>query len=165
MLGLGRVIAIAGVAFGLALLVFSFSRQLWISLLIVPIGGCAMLINFASANTVLQTLADDDKRGRVMSLFTAAFMGMTPFGNLFAGILAQGLKPGGLNQATSSMIGASRTLLIAGSVCVLVSLNFARKLPGLRSIVRPIYIRKGIIAEEVAAGIQSATEVADGGAT
>lgn len=164
--GLGRVIAVAGVVFGLALIAFSFSHQLWISLLIVPIGGCAMLIEFASANTVLQTLADDDKRGRVMSLFTAAFMGMTPFGNLLAGALAQGLASPQLGQASSAMIGASRTLLIAGTICVLVSVNFAIKLPGLRSVVRPIYIRKGIIAAEVpATAIQTATEVADGGAT
>lgn len=163
--GLGRVIAVAGVVFGLALIAFSFSRQLWISLLIVPIGGCAMLIEFASANTILQTLADDDKRGRVMSLFTAAFMGMTPFGNLLAGGLAQGLGSTNPAHGISSIIGASRTLLIAGSICMLVSVNFARKLPGLRSIVRPIYVRKGIISEEVATAIQTATEVADGGAT
>ncbi len=91
--GLGRIIAVAGAIFGLALIAFSFSHQLWISLLIVPIGGCAMLIEFASTNTILQTLADDDKRGRVMSLFTAAFMGMTPFGNLLAGALRKGYRP------------------------------------------------------------------------
>ncbi len=83
--GLGRVIAVSMVVFGLSLICFAAVRQLWIALLIVPVAGCALIIAFASANTVLQTLTDEDKRGRVMSFFTMAFIGMTPFGNLLAG--------------------------------------------------------------------------------
>ncbi len=163
--GLGKVIAVGGVIFGIALIFFALSRQNWLSLLIAPIAGGAMIIEFASANIVLQTLAEEDKRGRVMSLFTVAFLGMTPFGNLLAGGLAQFFAPHGLEPHTAAMIGASHTLLIAGVICTLVTLNFARKLPALREIVRPIYKRKGILTPEVAVGIQTATEVADGGVT
>ena len=88
----------------------ALSRHLWLSLLIVPVAGLGMLLNFASANTVLQTLADEDKRGRVMSFFTMAFVGMAPFGSLLAGALASRLGAG--------VAGASRTLVLAGCVCI-----------------------------------------------
>ena len=110
----------------------------------------ARLANFASANTVLQTLADDDKRGRVMSFFTMAFIGMAPFGNLAAGALASRLGPG--------ITGASRTLLVCGGVCLAAAAVFARMLPTLRALVRPVYARKGIIPEPVAAGLETAAE-------
>jgi MFS family permease len=149
--GLGRVIAIAAATFGLSLIAFSFSHHLLLSLLIVPIGGCAMLINFASANTVLQTLTDDSMRGRVMSLFTMAFVGMTPWGNLLAGAASDAFGGG--------FIGASRTVQISGCICILAAISFAIKLPSLRKFVRPIYTERGLIAASVATGLESATEV------
>jgi MFS family permease len=148
--GLGKVIALAGALFGGSIAVFALSRHLWLSLLIIPLAGMGMLLNFASANTVLQTLADEDKRGRVMSFFTMAFVGMAPFGNLLAGSLASRLGPG--------VTGASRTLMLAGGVCVATSAAFLWILPSMRKLVRPVYVRKGILPEEVAAGLQTATE-------
>jgi MFS family permease len=153
-LGLGRLIAEAAVVLGIALLVFPLSHRLWLSLLIMPIAGWAMLTNFASANTVLQTLSDDDKRGRVMSFFTMAFIGMTPFGNLIAGALASRL--GGHHN---DLLGASRTFYLEGVMCVLAAIAFAIKLPALRKVVQPIYVSKGIIPDAVAAGIETGTEV------
>jgi MFS family permease len=150
-IGLGGLIAMASLLFGAAIIAFSFSRTLALSLPIVSLIGLGMLINFASANTLLQTLVDDDKRGRVMSFFTMAFVGMTPFGNLIAGALSSRLGHG--------TVGASRTLMICGSVCLVGAIVFIRLLPKLREIVRPVYIRKGILSEEVAAGIDSGTEV------
>lgn len=147
--GLGRVIAIAASVFGMALIAFSFSKQLWLALVIVPVGGCAMLINFASANTVLQTLTEDEKRGRVMSFFTMAFVGMTPWGNLLAGTSSDALG--------HNLIGASRTVRIAGAVCILAAISFALKLPALRKVVRPIYDEKGLLPG--ATGLETATEV------
>ncbi|HTN76264.1 MAG TPA: MFS transporter [Pirellulaceae bacterium] len=140
-LGLGRVIALACLAMGLALLCFSISPSLWISLPLLMISGCAMVVQMASCNTVLQTIVDDDKRGRVMALFTMAFMGMSPFGSLLAGFLA-------------SRWGPQVTIAIVGATCVLASLVFAARLPAMRPLIRPIYIRKGILPE-VAAGLQS----------
>lgn len=158
--GLGRIIAIAGVVFGAALLAFSASRQLWLSMLIAPVAGFGMLANFASANTLLQTLADDDKRGRVMSLFTVAFIGVAPFGNLLAGFAAKHFGGG--------MDGASKTVMVAGVVVIIGAAFFAATLPAIRRIVRPIYEEKGII-REVATGLGNAAgpasaqgEVADG---
>ncbi len=156
--GLGRWIAIASTIFGVALVAFSQSRWLWLSLAIVPIAGWGMLVNFASANTILQTLTDDDKRGRVMSFFGVAFVGMTPFGNLLAGLAANELTPVGQPQ----FVGTSRTILIAGIISVLAALSYIRKLPALRRIVRPIYVQKGILPQ-VAQGLQAADQLTDVG--
>lgn len=154
--GLGGVISFASAIFGLALITFSFSRTIWFSMAIVPLLGWAMLMNFASANTLLQTLADEDKRGRVMSLFTIAFIGVAPLGNLLAGALASKLGHGG---ADGDLHGASWTLMIAGAVCLCASAVFVWKLPALRRAAHPTYVRKGLISQEEAAGIGSATEV------
>jgi MFS family permease len=149
--GLGRIIVTAGVLFGAAIFAFALSGSLWLSLAIVPFAGLGMLLNFASANTVLQTLADEDKRGRVMSFFTMAFVGMAPFGSLLAGALASRLGPG--------VAGARWTLVFAGAVCIAAAGVFGLMLPRMRTLVRPIYIQKGILPSEVAAGLETATEV------
>jgi MFS family permease len=88
-LGLGRIIAIASGIFGIGLISFSFSHTLWLSLSFLLLTGFGMMVHLASSNTILQTMVDDDKRGRVMSLFAMAFMGMAPFGSLVGGSLAQ----------------------------------------------------------------------------
>ena len=103
------------------------------------------MVQMASSNTVLQTIVDDDKRGRVMSFYAMAFMGMAPFGSLIAGSLA-------------SKIGAPNTLIIGGTCCLIGSAVFARRLPKLRKIVHPIYVKMGIIPE-IATGIGSATDL------
>ena len=154
-IGLGRLIAVMAVCFGLVLIAFSFSRSLWLSLAIVPLAGFTMLIVFASANTLLQTLTEDEKRGRVMSFFTMAFVGMTPWGNLLAGRASDALGGG--------FQGASRTLQIAGSICVLAALSFALKMPAMRRVVRAVYVQKGILPREFATGLQTATEMVSGG--
>ncbi len=142
--GLGRILAAAAGIFGISLILFSTSRILWFSLFMMLIGGFGMLIYIASSNTILQTITEDDKRGRVMSFFTMAFMGMTPFGNLLEGALA-------------NWIGAPNTLLISGGICILGTIIFSIKLPAIRKIVRPIYIKKGIISE-IAIGVQVASD-------
>jgi MFS family permease len=102
-------------------------------------------VQMASSNTVVQTIVDDDKRGRIMSFYTMAVRGMAPFGSLFAGTLA-------------SKVGAPATLFIGGISCLLGSAFFAHRLPALRKVIRPIYVRMGIIPE-IASGIHSATEL------
>jgi MFS family permease len=134
-LGLGRVIVVATLIFGVGLIGFSLSRLYWLSLTFMVLTGFGMIVQMASTNTILQTLADEDKRGRVMSLYTMAFMGMVPFGSLLSGSLAD-------------RIGAPATIMIGGITCILGSFLFARKLPALRKMVRPIYIKKGILPEE-----------------
>jgi len=142
--GLGRIIVIAVVLFGGALVAFSFSRHVVVSLALMAVAGFGMMVHTASSNTILQTVVDDDKRGRVMSFYAAALMGTAPVGSLIAGTLAH-------------FIGAPLTLMAGGGVCVLGAVAFARALPALRAEIRPIYARLGIIPE-LAAGLQSAAE-------
>jgi MFS family permease len=145
-LGLGRIIAIASALFGVALIAFSLSRNILLSLVALCIAGFAAITQVAACNTILQTITDDDKRGRVMSFYTMSFMGMAPFGSLLAGALA-------------GHIGAPDTIFMGGILCMAGSLYFVLKLPAIRSMVRPLYMRMGIIPE-VAKGIQTATEAA-----
>jgi MFS family permease len=132
--GLGRMIALAAGIFGAGLIGLSLCRALPVALLLMPIAGFGMMVQMASSNTTLQAMVDDDKRARVMAFYTMAFMGMAPFGSIMAGALA-------------SRIGVARTLLVGGVCCVLGALLFARKLPVLRELVRPVYARKGVIPE------------------
>jgi MFS family permease len=144
-LGLEKIIAIASGLFGIGLICFSLSASIWTSMFFMLLAGLGMMVQMASCNTVLQTMVDDDVRGRVMSFYVMAFMGVTPFGSLLAGSLAH-------------RIGAANTLLISGAFCVLGSVLFAMKIPSLRKMVHPIYARKGIVPE-VTKGIQTATEL------
>jgi len=144
-LGLGRIIALSSGAFGMGLIAFSFSRTLWLSMILIMAAGAAFMLQMASSNTILQTIVDDDKRGRVMSLYIMAFMGSTPFGCLIAGSL-------------SETIGAPRTLMLGGFCCILGSLWFHRRLPAIRAAVRPIYRKLGILPQ-VAAGLETASEL------
>lgn len=112
--GLERVTFITANLFGISLMAFSFSRSFWISMVIIVFIGFAMMAQMASNNTVLQTIVHDDKRGRVMSLFMLAFMGMVPFGSLLAGTLA-------------SRLGAPSALFIFGLLCIPGSFVFVPK--------------------------------------
>lgn len=144
-LGLGRLIAVASSIFGIGLIIFSLSHTLWLSLLLLAFIGFGMMVQMASCNTVLQTIVEDDKRGRVMSLYTMSFMGMMPFGSLIAGSI-------------SNKIGAPYTLVIGGIFCILGSIYFTSNLPLIRKIIRPIYIKMGIIPE-ISKGIEISTQL------
>lgn len=147
-LGLGRIIWRAAIAFGLAEIGFAFSTHLYLSLAIASVAGFAMISTFASVSTILQTLVEDAKRGRVMSFYTMAF-GMMPFGSLLAGFAAQHLGP--------APEGPRRALLLAGTMCCLIAAGFAILLPSLRKFIRPVYIEKGILPQ-VAEGLREAAE-------
>jgi len=144
-LGLGKVIVISSSLFGIGLIGFSLSTVTWFSMLCLLLAGLGMILQLASSNTVLQTMVEDDMRGRVMSLYAMAFVGAVPFGSLIAGYLA-------------SRIGASYTLMIGGTCCLIGSFLFFRKLPELRKQVHPIYVRKGIIPS-VSKGLQTAADL------
>jgi MFS family permease len=131
-LGLGKFIPAMAGAFGAGLIAFSFSRALWLSLLLMVVTGLGFMAQMAVSNTLLQTIVEEDKRGRVMSFYTAAVMGTTPFGSLLAGAMA-------------ARIGAPHTILISGICCIVGALWFAKTLPSLRRDVRPIYVKMGIL--------------------
>ncbi len=141
-LGLGRVILVSMILFGLSLVAFSFSRHLAISMFFMVLIGFGMIVNIAASNTILQTVVEEEMRGRVMSLYTMAFMGTAPLGSLLAGSL-------------SARAGAPLTVTLGGGIILLGSLLFLRRLPHLRSRIRPVYRQKGILPE-MAAGLQTA---------
>jgi MFS family permease len=143
-LGLGRVIVIATMLFAAGIASFALSSNFIISMAALTLAGFGAMTLVASCNTVLQTILDEDKRGRVMSFFTMAFMGMAPFGSLGAG-------------AMSGIIGPKETLLLGSVGCLAGAALFARHLPQIREKVRPIYVRMGII-QEVAIGMETAAE-------
>jgi MFS family permease len=139
--GFARKIAFAAGTFGVAIMLFALSRLTPFSLILMVVIGLGMMVQIAASNTVLQMVVEEDKRGRIMSLYTIAFLGMAPFGSLLAGSLA-------------NTIGAPMTLMIGGTVCVAGAILFAIKLPYLRKAIRPVYARMGIIPQ-VTSGIDS----------
>jgi MFS family permease len=142
-LGLGRLIPITAAGFGAGLAAFAASTHFWLSLTILVATGYCFMQQMASTNTILQTIVDHSKRGRVMSFYAMAFQGVAPFGSLIAG-------------AAASRIGAPRTLMIGGALCVCGAALFASQLSQLRRLVHPIYVRIGIIPE-LAEGINTAS--------
>ncbi|NJM48903.1 MAG: MFS transporter [Alkalinema sp. RU_4_3] len=120
--GLGKLIILGPAILGIGLIIFAFSRWLPLSQLAMGLVGLGTILQIAAGNTVLQTIVDDDKRGRVMSLYTMSFLGITPFGSLLGGALA--------NQ-----IGVTDTLVIAGIACILGAIGFNTQLPALKEIV------------------------------
>ncbi len=144
-LGLGRVIPLAALGFGAGLVLLSRSHTAWLSLAFMLVTGAGMMIQMASSNTVIQTLVDDEKRGRVMSLYAMSFFGTLPFGSLISGALA-------------ARFGAPDTLLGAGIAIMLGALVFLRVLPRIRASARPAYERLGILPR-VAEGIGAASDL------
>ncbi|MBN3895471.1 MAG: MFS transporter [Nostoc sp. NOS(2021)] len=134
-LGIGKLIALAPAILGIGLIAFALSRFLPLSLFTMLFVGLGTILQVAASNTFLQTIVEDDKRGRLMSLYTMSFLGMIPVGNLLGGLLA-------------SHIGATNTLIIDGIACILGSIIFSRQLPALRKIMRTIYEQKGIITTQ-----------------
>jgi MFS family permease len=126
------MIPIAAISFGAGLILFGLSRVLWLSLFMMLFTGFGMMQGMAASNTIIQTVVPEDRRGRVMSYYTMAFVGMAPFGSLLAGGLAHKL-------------GAPHTVIITGTVVILGGLWFATRLKALREEIRPIYQAMGIL--------------------
>jgi MFS family permease len=142
-LGLGGLISIAVSVLGIGLIIFSFSRMFVLSMVIMAVAGLGLMLHIASTNTLLQTLSEESKRGRVMSFYSMAFRGMSPFGSILAGGLG-------------SSIGAPATILLSGSVCFISAVLYRIKLPLIRKLVRPIYQNMGILPQ-IAEGVEQAT--------
>ena len=134
--GLTTMIQISAALFGVGLICFGLSRVLPLSLFLMLIVGFGMMQGLAASNTVIQTLVTEDMRGRVMSYYTMAFVGMAPFGSLLAGGLAHKL-------------GAPNAVMITGAFCLAGSVWFTTQLKSIRRIMRPIYIEMGIIGSEL----------------
>ncbi len=153
--GLIRMIPAAAAVFGIGLVGFGLSHVFWLSMLTVLIAGMGMMQGMAASNTIIQTLVTEDKRGRVMSYYTMAFVGMAPFGSLLAGAMAH-LLPATttlMGRVYLPLTGSQWTVIINGAIVVVGALWFFLQLPALRVVVRPIYQEMGIIpsAKEMAA--------------
>jgi MFS family permease len=144
-LGLGRMIPIAALSFGVGLILFGLSRVLWLSLFMMLFTGFGMMQGMAASNTIIQTVVPEDRRGRVMSYYTMAFVGMAPFGSLLAGGLAHKL-------------GAPHTVIITGTVVILGGLWFGTRLKALREEIRPIYQAMGILPASLESSLAPVVE-------
>jgi MFS family permease len=129
--GLPLNIAAAGAVFSCALMAFALSRVLWVSLILLVVAGFGFIVQVASSNTLLQTIVDDAKRGRVISFFLMAYFGTTPFGSLVAG-------------AASARIGAPITLVVQGALCLVGAVWFASKLRQLSADIEPSLVKLGV---------------------
>jgi MFS family permease len=130
--GLGRVILIGTLTFGVSLMAFSMARTVWLAAILLAAAGGGFIMQMASTNTIIQTIVDEQFRGRVMAFYTMAFFGTVPVGSLVSGVAA-------------NYLGAPLTIRLGGLVCVAAGLWFAWMLPSVREVVRPIYIERGII--------------------
>jgi MFS family permease len=130
--GLLRMVPISAALFGAGLIGFGLSHVLWLSLLLMLVVGFGMMQGMAASNTIIQTLSPADKRGRVMSYYTMAFVGMAPFGSLLSGGLAH-------------VMSASWAVVLTGSCCVLGAIWFWRQMREVRAAIRPIYRELGIL--------------------
>ncbi len=134
--GLIRMVPISSALFGAGLILFGLSRNLWISLVVLAICGFGMMQQMAASNTIIQTIVEEDKRGRVMSYSTVALVGMAPFGALLAGTLA-------------NEMGAARTVMISGGCCLAGAVWFWTQMKAVRKVTRPIYVNLGIARPKV----------------
>jgi MFS family permease len=130
--GLLKMIPIAAAMFGIGLVAFGLSHVIWLSMVLMVVVGFGMMQGLTASNTIIQTLVPEDKRGRVMSYYTAAFVGMAPFGSLLAGSLAH-------------LIGAPRTVMVTGTCCMAGAAWFWTRMKTLRKAIRPIYEQLGIV--------------------
>lgn len=133
-LGLSHMIPLAAGTFGVGLIAFSFSHVLWLAMVFLVVTGLGFMVQMASSNTLLQTIVEDEKRGRVMSFYTMAVMGITPFGSLLAGGVAH-------------RIGAASTLRLGGIGCIIGALWFAQSLTAFQRELHPIYVKRGILVK------------------
>jgi MFS family permease len=130
--GLLKMIPIAAIVFGMGLVLFGASQVLWVSMLLMMVVGWGMMQGLTASNTIIQTLVPEDKRGRVMSYYTMAFVGMAPFGSLLAGELAH-------------MFGAPHAVQMTGVVCCLGGCWFLTQMRAVREAMRPVYEQMGIV--------------------
>lgn len=136
---LGRAMLAASAGFGAALIAFGLSRAAWLSCVFLVGAGFGFMLLMASSNTIIQTIVDEDKRGRVMSFLMLAMLGTAPLGSLAVG-------------AVADRLGAPSTVILQGICCLLIAAWFSRKLDAFHATVRPIYARMGLIPEAALAG-------------
>lgn len=127
--GIGRQIVFAMIAFSTAMMILAFNKSFYVALVLLGVIGYGTMFQMSASNTLLQTLVDEDKRGRVMSLYSMCFMGMMPIGSLLSGVLA-------------SFMGAGLTIFVSGLVCLMLAAWLTGALPTLRAHARPVILAR-----------------------
>ena len=143
--GLGRVIIVAATIFGASLIGLALARTTWLACAFLVLAGFGMMVHTASSNTILQTIVEERMRGRIISLYTLAFLGTAPLGSLYAG-------------SAAGRFGAPLTIAIGAVATLLAAAFFATRLPSLRAHAWPVYRRLGILPE-IAAGLGAAANL------
>jgi MFS family permease len=117
--------------FGVSLILFSWSRNFWISAaLLLPV-GFSMMLQMSSSNTLIQAMVPDHLRGRVMAVYSMMFMGMAPFGALLGGALADRL-------------GAPVTVTMGAVASIGGATLFGLQLPKIRMEARQLIVAQGL---------------------
>lgn len=117
--GIPQLIRFTAFLFAVGLMAFSFSRIPWLSLILLYFTGFGMIVQFAATNTMLQTVVEEDKRGRVLSFYSMSFMGFTPLGSLLLGAIAETIK-------------VPMTLFFSAILCLGSAVLFSRKTSFIR---------------------------------
>lgn len=132
--GLGKAIAIAVGLFSVGSIGLGMSHWFWVSVPLMAVTGYGLMTQIVASNTIIQTIVEDNKRGRVMAFYTMALQGSIPIGSLISGALA-------------ARIGAPASLIGSGVVCMFLTVWFWRKLPQMREDVKPRFIELGILPD------------------
>jgi MFS family permease len=146
--GLGTWVGISAAGFAVTLILFSLSRNFWLSFAILVPSGFFMMVQSTSSNTLIQAMVPDHLRGRVMSLYVMGFLGLAPFGSLFAGAIAD-------------RIGAPWTVIVGALACLIGAALFAVRLPALRVEARRLIIAQGMAGGEPPQEMTGAIAVPD----
>lgn len=134
-LGMGRLALISSFVYALGLFFFGFSNNLWTALPVLAVLGAAMMLQMGCFNTILQAVVENDKRGRIMSFFSMAFMGVVPLGSLIGGTIA-------------NRFGFHTMIFVSAIYCLIVAIVFAKQMPRLRRETKPVYIQRGLLEAE-----------------
>ncbi len=129
--GISKLIGLCAGGFGVSLIFFAFSRNFWLSMVLLLPVGFTMMVQMASSNTLLQSMVPDQMRGRVIAVYSMMFMGMAPFGAFFAGAVAH-------------RIGAPWTVAVGGLACIAGSIGFGVALPHIRAGARELVLAQGM---------------------
>ncbi len=138
-LGLGKWVVASAILFSLALIAFSFINSFWPAIVGLSFIGAMMMLMMASCSTILQSVVDEDKRGRVMSFFAMSFMGTAPLGGMVSGYVA-------------NHFGFQTTVMGCGVYCLTIALIFSSFMPRLRTEAIPAYVKHGLLPQEHESG-------------
>lgn len=139
--GLSNIICIAIVVFGMGLVAVAFADSLFVAILFLMGTGTGTMMHMTSSNTIIQTVADDDKRGRAMSFYILSFSGFLPLGSLLSGMAVK-------------VFGVRLVMASGGVLTCLAGIVYLLLLPRMRKYLRPVYIKKGIIPSDAGVEIQ-----------